>query len=343
MQTHHCESCGQRVFFQNSRCEACGAGLLFDPLRWQMVAADPDPKGPPGAWRRRADAAPLRACDWVAHGVCNWACSTEGDTLCLSCQCTRTFPGQADDQARIQWAKAELAKRRLMVNLRQRGVPVWRQDGIEPMRFDLLSPRLSPQPILTGHAQGLITLNLDEVDPVHRVEQQQRFAEPYRTVLGHLRHESGHFYWDTLVSPDGGLLSQVRDVFGDERQDYATALAAHHERVAAAGDSSLAPPDGFISLYASAHPWEDWAETWSHYLMMLDAMEVQQPALWADVMAHRESFETLLARWQTLTLHLNDLNRALGWPDPYPFVLSAPVRAKLLCVHTVVSDTVVSR
>jgi hypothetical protein len=339
--THHqCDHCGARVYFQNSQCMACGSRLLFDPRIWRMVSVDADPTTQ--AWRRRSDSELIQPCAWHAQGVCNWACCTEQDTLCLSCQTTEVHPDPQASEVLTQWASAELAKRRLLFNLRHRGLPVWRHDGIEPMRFHMLSPRQGDGCVITGHDHGVISLNLEEADPVHRTIEQARFAEPYRTLLGHLRHESGHFYWDALVKPSADRLDRVRAVFGDDTLDYGQALQAHHAEVAAQGVSSGAPV-GFISRYAAVHPLEDWAETWSHYLMMLDALEIQEPEIWTEVLNHRLTLDVVVERWKDLTLQLNDMNRALGLPDPYPFVFDAGVLAKLACIHQVVLDSAVSR
>lgn len=339
MLSNHCDRCGQRVYFRNDICVACDTRLLFDPSCWSMVSVDPGER--PAMWVRSRDGAQIKACDMVQEGVCNWACTALTDALCCACTTTRTRPSFSDARVKQQWRSAELAKRRLLVNLRGRGLPVWSSDGITPMQFDMLSPSQQIEPVVTGHWAGLITLNLDEADPVHRVAVQQQFAEGYRTLLGHLRHESGHFYWDALVAPSPDLLDGFRRCFGDERIDYAQALQAYHDQWA---DSATVPPfETHITAYATSHPWEDWAETWSHYFMLLDAMEVLAPGVVADCLVGRVSFTSLLQGWQDAALRLNDVNRALGLADPYPFALTDTIQLKLSWVHGLVGQVAVSR
>ena len=107
--------------------------------------------------------------------------------------------------------------------------------------------------------------------------------------------------------------------------------------------------DRFVSGYASSHPWEDWAESWAHYLHMTDVLETAaacgvslRPPRPGDpelrtvpdpVDDEGESFDELMASWFPLTYMLNNLNRGLGQPDAYPFVLSAPGVEKLRFVH----------
>ena len=92
--------------------------------------------------------------------------------------------------------------------------------------------------------------------------------EPYRTLLGHFRHETGHFTWNKLVR-DGGRLGGFRAVFGDEREDYAAALQAQLRAGATArtGSSPLSAPT------PASHPWEDFAECFAHYLHIVDTLE----------------------------------------------------------------------
>src|SRR5262249_17798301 len=135
------------------------------------------------------------------------------------------------------------------------------------LAFDLLrSPSGGPRGV-TGHNHGVITLNLEEAEDPAREQIRVAMHEEYRTLLGHLRHETGHYYWDRLIGGTGRI-EEFRRIFADERQDYATALENHYQK---------GPPatwrDGYVSAYAAAHPWEDWAETWAHYLHMLDTLE----------------------------------------------------------------------
>ena len=123
--------------------------------------------------------------------------------------------------------------------------------------------------MLTGHLNGVVTINVSEADDAERERRRAGLAEPYRTLLGHMRHEVGHYYWKRLVTGDADRLARFRELFGDDRDDYAAALTRHYQS---------GPPqdwqDRFVSAYASAHAWEDWAETWAHYLHMTDTIEI---------------------------------------------------------------------
>jgi len=200
-------------------------------------------------------------------------------------------------------------------------------------------------PVLTGHHNGVITINVAEADDVEREQRRHQLHEPYRTLLGHFRHESGHYYWDRLLQ-HSPRLAAFRLVFGDERADYSAALTWHYQRGAPTDW-----PQRFISAYASAHPWEDWAETWAHYLHMTDALETavacglslqplrpDEPSLQPTARGDRlGAFDHMLTAWFSLTYVLNNLNRSLGWPDSYPFILSTPAIDKLRFIHETIA------
>ncbi len=109
-----------------------------------------------------------------------------------------------------------------------------------------------------------------------------------------------------------------------------------------------------MSSYASAHPWEDWAESWAHYLHIVDTLETArnfslrvitpEGAAGASIAApggltayRPQSIETMIASWLPLTYAINSINRSMGQPDMYPFALSPRAIEKLGFVHHVVS------
>jgi len=266
---------------------------------------------------------------------------------CQSCRLTHVIPNLTRSGNKQTWARMEMAKRRLIYSLLELHLPVLSKadDAVRGLAFEFLAdPEIpTPEPILTGHSDGLITINLAEADDAERERRRQSLGEPYRTLLGHFRHEVGHYYWDRLI--DGTpRLEPFREVFGDERADYEEALKRHYK--------NGARPDWqtqFISSYASAHPWEDWAETWAHYLHMADTLETaaacglalqprraDEPLLAnsADIFRNKDaSFDKMIAAWFPLTHVLNNLNRGLGLSDGYPFVVSAPTIEKLRFIH----------
>jgi hypothetical protein len=357
-----CSTCHQLVFFENVSCTRCGQALAYLPDRESMSGMEPVDAsagtvpggGPPGqVWRANAaEGANYRLCrNWTDHAVCNWAVPADDPhELCRACRLNLVIPNLSDPAARATWARLESAKRRLVYALLRLRLPVDPKPESEGtgVAFSFKQDRADER-VWTGHSDGVITINVAEADDPFREKMRMQLGETYRTVLGHFRHEIGHYYWARLVE-SSERLAPCRELFGDERADYAASAKRHYD----AG----APPDWqtrFVSAYASMHPWEDWAETFAHYLHMVDTLEtarahdvsVRQPttggaAARAPVVSARKvdfhHFEDLLNGFVPLTLTLNDLNRSMGLHDPYPFVLSPPAIEKLRFVHGVVME-----
>ncbi len=274
--------CGRPVFFRNSECLACHTPLGYEAQLQRMLPlelVEPDATGSAGSgvlWREvgaPAGAAVYRRCaNLESAAACNWLLTVdEGDaTLCRCCRLTRTLPDLSSENGALWWNRIELAKRRLVSSLIGLKLPVRSKVGEDPEQglvFDLIMAAAGAPPVHTGHADGVITLNVQEADDAWREARRSALGEPYRTLLGHLRHEAGHYYWQRLVE-HSPWLEPWREEFGDERQDYAGALKKHYEQGAPA-DWNLR----FVSAYASSHPWEDWAETWAHYMHMVDTLD----------------------------------------------------------------------
>ena len=351
MKIFHCDYCDQLVFFESTQCVHCGHTLAYLPDSAQVGALEPLDDG---AWRSLAesDSGVYRQCiNYSLEQVCNWAViASDSAATCESCRLTRTIPDLTVADNRQAWYRLEAAKRRLVYTLMSLKLPVVnRQDDPEGgLAFDFLADPGEGDHILTGHANGVITVNIAEANDAERERRRAEMREPYRTLLGHFRHESGHYYWDRLIK-DSPHLEAFRELFGDERQDYAEALRRHYDGEGPAADWA----DRFISAYASVHPWEDWAETWAHYLNMSDTLETaaacgvsirpsrsDEPLL--KKVPHRAGtpdarFDKLIASWFSLTYVLNNLNRGLGLPDAYPFVLSGAAIEKLAFVHDTVA------
>jgi hypothetical protein len=350
MRLFACQSCRQVVYFENVSCTRCGAVLGFAPDELQVRAlqpADDDHWQPVGGGRRYRHCA-----NRAVHDVCNWlVAEDDAEPFCVACQLNRTIPDLSVAGNEVLWLRLETEKRRLVYSLLRLGLPVVPRSR-EPggLAFDFLAdtdPSFNETArVLTGHAAGLITLNVAEADPVVREQRRAEMAEPYRTILGHFRHESGHYYWDVLVR-DGPRLAEVRELFGDDTADYGAALQRHYE---------TGPPadwaERFVSAYASSHPWEDWAESWAHYLHIVDTTETAAAfglsvrprvrtnddlTVDARIDPYAEpDFGVVLDHWLPLTYALNSLNRSMGHDHVYPFVLAAPVVDKLDLVHRVV-------
>jgi hypothetical protein len=337
MKVFHCDHCAALVFFENVSCVSCGHALAYFPDLEKVGTVD--------------QARDYRPCEnYSRHEVCNWAVPADDpNPLCRSCRLTRVIPDLGVAGNKAAWFRLEAAKRRLVYSLLHLGCPLESKTE-QPERglaFEFLANVQGTPKITTGHADGLITINIAEADDAEREKRRVQLHEPYRTLLGHVRHEVGHYYWDRLVR-DAPRLERFRELFGDERKDYAQALQAHYKD---------GPPadwqERFVSAYAASHPWEDWAESWAHYLHMTDTLEIaaasglslrpsrsDEPSLKKITVPEgegREPFDRIAADWHALTYVLNNLNRSLGQGDAYPFILSAPVIEKLRFVHQTIA------
>jgi hypothetical protein len=357
VRTYRCQ-CGEPIFFRNSTCLTCNTPLGYHPEQARLLPLKPvaDTK----TWTLWEDDGQtyLRCANLHTPASCNWlvpaASAHLHQGLCRACRLNRTIPDLADpkhpDNGEL-WGRVELAKRRLVSALLVMGLPVASRETEDTKRgvmFDFLrSPTKGPH-VMTGHNDGLITLNIDEANHAHREAARQAMDEPYRTLVGHFRHEIGHYYWDRLVW-DTPWLEKFRALFGDENQDYAASLKENYE-------NGPRPdwPQHFVSAYASVHPWEDWAECWAHYMHMLDTVDSAQSfgltidstqieftpftADWLYQCEHPDSerFLAFLNRWTLLTMMLNGMSRAMGQPDFYPFVLPHEAVTKLHFIHLLV-------
>ncbi|MCF7977350.1 MAG: putative zinc-binding peptidase [Chromatiaceae bacterium] len=352
MKLFSCTNCGNILYFENVSCTQCGLPLGFLPDRLRLLPIEPRAEG---SWQPVGEQAHYRMCNnYANHEVCNWMVEADSDqAFCIACALNGTIPDLSVAGNHERWRAMETEKRRLIYSMLQLGLPIVpRQVDPAGLEFAFLADTPASfserNKVMTGHAQGLITINLAEADPAERERMREQMDEPYRTILGHFRHESGHYYWDRLIR-NSHWLRPFRDLFGDETQDYAQALDQHYQ--------DGAPPnwqEQFISAYASMHPWEDWAESWAHYLLMVDALETAyqfglsiRPRAGNDDSldvdhgfdAYRAmSFDNLLQHWLPLTLALNSLNRSIGHEHAYPFVLASPAIEKLRFVHRVVHE-----
>ncbi|UXH76120.1 zinc-binding metallopeptidase family protein [Roseateles amylovorans] len=354
-------TCGHRLYFRNSECLACAAPLGFLPSDLMLHALQAGPA--PGTWRvagrpglPEVPGVFTRCANFNTAAGCNWLVPLDdrpGTRYCIACALNRTVPDLSDPGNAELWGRLERAKRRLVSQLLGLGLPVTPRsvDPVHGLAYDFLRTLPGQPRVMTGHTAGIITINIEEADDAKREAARQLMREPYRTLLGHFRHEIGHYYWDRLVAHTHWL-APYRVLFGDERRPYGEALRRHHH--------TGSPPDWprqFISSYASAHPWEDWAETWAHYLHLRDTIdtaasfglpgpaEASRPEpfrtsdLWAPGHANGHAFLRLLHDWIAVTSAMNEMSRAMGQPDFYPFVLQRGVVAKLHFIHCVVEQS----
>lgn len=353
--------CAQATFFVNSACLACGTALGYHPERAILLPLAPGNEA--GTWVEWGTPGPayVSCANRDTPANCNWLLpSAEADAhkrLCRACRLNRTIPNLNDPQRPDNgelWGRVEQAKRRLVSALLVMGLPVASretEDTEQGLMFDILRSEKHGQHVMTGHDDGLITLNVAEADDAKRERTRHAMNEPYRTLVGHFRHEIGHYYWYRLVAKTDWL-HRFRALFGDENQDYAESLKKSYE------DGPQPDwPLHFVSAYASVHPWEDWAECWAHYMHMRDTVDTAlsygltlNPAqlvftpfgtevLLVPDHPEAERFLAFLNRWTQLTMLLNGMSRAMGQPDFYPFVMPHEVVAKLQFIHLLVTET----
>lgn len=349
MRLFSCQACGQLLYFENHHCEKCGHLLGYLPVQNQVTALDPSELDgvyvAQAAGNRR-----YRFCANVEHAACNWLVPEEQeDPFCLACRHNRTVPDLSVPQYVAKWRKIEVAKHRMIYSLLRLGLPLENDDDRpDGLMFDFLAdPQCVDEPkVMTGHFEGLITIALAEADDVEREQRRNDLGELYRTLLGHFRHEVGHYYWNVLVR-DEQRLDECRAMFGDERRDYGEALKAHYENGPPANWQA-----NFVSAYAASHPWEDFAETFKHYIHIVDSLEMAgafgirlRPRLDATGELNAEvdfnpyavcTIQQMIDAWLPLSFALNNLNRAMGLSDAYPFILSPAVIDKLGFIHGLV-------
>ena len=348
MRAFSCAVCGNTTYFDNRNCIRCGARLGFVTETKSLEALTP---AGGDSWTLVADDEKrYRLCANAATDVCNWLIDADSaDPFCRACRHNRLVPSAALPRTLAHWQSIAAAQRHLFYSFLKWDLPAptRQEDPTGGLLFDFLEDTPLPdgtiEKPMTGHDEGLITIRAAEAEDVERETLRAQMHEPYRTLLGHFRHETGHFIWNQMVR-DSGLTAQCRDVFGNDGLDYGQALQHHYQN---------GPPNDwqahFISEYASSHPWEDFAETFAHVLHIIDTLEMarshqmrlsvgEYPAHEIAIDPYTEThFDTLADLWIPLSITMNSLHDSMGERPLYPFVLTASVRAKLSFVHRVVT------
>ena len=376
MQTFKCTCSGTpSLFFESNCCTACGrvVGLTddFDAVR----PFDVEPET--GHFTlAEGDGKRYKKCkNFADHQACNGMVDVNltnpqgvAVVLCFACRFNETIPNLNVEEHIPLWQKMEAAKRRALFTLNALPVPLQnlQENPATGLSFEFIVDRdvkdhfLSKLPhhpdVMTGHNFGNITINLAEADEVARSATKAAMGEQYRTLLGHFRHELGHYYFDQIIAPDPNKHRLCKTIFGDDECDYQQALDKHYEQGGAPADW----PQNYISEYATMHPWEDWAETWAHYMHIIDTLETAQCngiALSRSQIVDSDeaidelnlpqqnddsdftaSFADVLDTWMAFSVILNSINRSMGLQDAYPFVLTLPVRNKLTFIHHAIHD-----
>lgn len=363
--------CGNnQVFFENTYCLACERELGFVP---ELLEIEPLLATGNGRYRLadgKIEDREFRKCaNYSGPNVCNWMIPVENNNpFCAACRLNQTIPDLSYPENHDYWREIEQAKRRLLFTLLSLELPIIgrEEDAQYGLAFAFLAdkslenkPEFTDQsaggsPIMTGHNQGLITINIAEADPGYREQMRQQMNESYRTLLGHFRHEVGHYYWYRLIFNHYWHTDFVR-LFGDENIDYQASLERYYHQ---------GPPTDwrshYISAYATAHPWEDWAECWAHYMHIMDTLETASSSrlLARDCILnnlgrrHNQSLLTamqalpiqdILGVWVDLSVAMNNINRSIGLGDFYPFVISNGVMDKLAFIHRIVGEQIIRR
>lgn len=340
MRTYRCRVSGHPLYLENTVCLGCGTPQAYSRAEREIVPVRPEGEREAGrdGGRGASYVDPQGTAWWpcadVALNGCTWLAPADG-ALCESCALTRTRPNDADLEGLGLYAETERAKRQLLVELDARGVR-WvprTEDPETGLCFDLLSSRA--EDVVIGHADGVVTIDLAESDDAYREKVRMRLGEPYRTMLGHLRHETGHYVEGLHVLGDEERTRRVRALFGDDRADYQAEIDRHYAE---------GPPDGweasYISEYATMHPYEDFAETFAHFLHISDTLEtaLEQGLLPAGTDLSGPFGRVVVDVWVPLSIALNQVERSMGKPDLYPFVLAAPVVDKLDLVAELVTS-----
>lgn len=337
MKIFQCPRCKSNIHFENSQCLSCRGIIGYDPDKMKFVSIGPDNKSGP---------ATAEYCRNASFSACNWTASKDTGGYCTSCNLTTAAPDNTDNDNFGNWKILETAKRRLLYQLLRLGLPLSSNvnGNIGSLTFEFLTAD-NPKASVTGHADGTITILLSEADSVEREQIRKRLSEPYRTLIGHFRHEIGHYFWPGFFN-GGNDRDNFRSVFGDESEDYGASLAKYYD------SGPVTDWEGnYISAYASSHPHEDWAETWSHYLHLIDTLEsahfvgIGLAENGSGIIINRcpdpyaiREFDTIMDYGQKLTWAGNSLNRSMGIPDIYPFVLPEKVISKLRFVHDLIMN-----
>ncbi|MEP6847121.1 MAG: putative zinc-binding peptidase [Panacibacter sp.] len=352
MKLFKCINCGQSVYFENTQCINCGLPLGFETEMLETVALNVENNGI-FCIKGNNSTTQYRYCNNYIYDVCNWLVpATSGNGYCKACELNRTIPDLGKTEYGQRWRKIENAKHRLIYQLLRMKLPLVskQQDGYAGLIFDFMADDTSDKKerVMTGHDDGVITINIAEADDIEREMARKKMDEVYRTLLGHFRHEIGHYYWDRLIAHTN-YLQGFRNVFGNDNIDYATALKNYYENATVANWN-----EHYISAYATMHPWEDWAETWAHYMHIIDTLETayafglsvrpivdETKKLDAEIKRDPyaiKDFETIIQLWLPLTFAMNSLNRSMGLLDIYPFLITPAVKEKMKFIHEVVMN-----
>jgi hypothetical protein len=339
MKIFQCGFCNHPLYFESHTCENCGNLSGYRDSDRNMLSFSQYDTLLVSFYEKIE----YKYCKNKEYGVCNWLIDKyDPHEFCRACQLNRTIPNLREKSNFDKWRNLEVAKHRLIYQLQRIGLTLLSKNSIEDgFCFDFVARQNNPK-LMTGHAQGVITILLSEADSVLREQARLQLLEPYRTLIGHLRHEVGHYFWNVLIMNNYYVLSEFRSLFGNEEVDYSSSLDRYYQQGAPANWQQ-----SYISKYATSHPWEDWAETWAHYLHIMDMVETayffglnvhSRGAVRDDADASFDpytidDFDVIVRTCVPLSFAVNSITRAMGVPDVYPFVIAPPVVEKMKFIH----------
>ena len=338
MQTFTC-ACGARLFIDNTGCTNCGRAAGWCDTCEQVRGLD---AAPDGALSCGSCHTAVRLCaNYTEHAVCNRTLLAESDdALCSLCGMNETVPNLEVAGNRDRWARLEAAKRRLVHTLDRLTLP-YGATTTPPLRFSFMGDGAlaglwrtagDDERVFTGHDDGLVTINIREADDAEREALRVDMHEAHRTLIGHFRHEVGHYYWDVLIKDRPEAEAAFAALFGDPRDpDYGTALNRHY---------SEGPPSDwhgrYVSAYATMHPWEDWAETFALYLAMTGVLDTAEA--FGLPVPELGDIDEMVRRYGELGLILNEFTREMGLLDYAPVVITDTIAQKLAHVARVIQS-----
>ncbi len=339
MQCFTCD-CSATLFFHNTICLQCRREVGFCPVCRQMTPLL-DAAGDIGHCRVHSCRTPLKKChNYAVEGICNWfvaAVDAATEAYCESCRLTKVIPDLAIPDNKRRWADLEQAKRRVLYTLTLLGLDY--SSASRPLTFefkgDLVDSRdwraiVGGEQVMTGHADGVVTINIREADSIQREQARVRFGEDLRTLVGHIRHECGHYYWQQLVAP--ARLDEFVAVFGNPHTPpYDQARDQYYANGPQVGWGA-----SFVSAYATMHPWEDFAETFATYLDMAATLHTAAHAGFIHPIDLKGEIANLIETYQRFGVGINEVNREMGLLDPAPSVMSDTINGKLAFIHTLV-------
>ena len=353
MRTFRC-LCQNTLFFDNSFCLQCGREVGFCPVCRLIVSLLQTKEGRLHCGNPACKISLVKCHNYVTYNVCNRCVQSEGQNaidedgtsiapLCDCCSFTRTIPDLSVPGNQEKWYRLEMAKRRLFYDLDLLQLPYGTGPQIvQPaLYFDFKADVTltneywgttgSKEKVYTGHDNGIVTINIREADDVERERLRVELGEAQRTLLGHFRHEIGHYYWDALVKKR--CEAAFIQVFGDPMNpSYQEALTAYY---------NTAPPNNwqsqFVSAYATMHPWEDFAETFATYLDMVSLLDTAYHISFFNGSPSLSHLDTIVIQYQQLGISLNELNRSKGIMDVVPEIVSPGVKEKMQFIHEVIA------